>query len=110
MVRSRAAPVTLSWTMTMLAQKATVTQDTAKSDEISCPPTSPSMMLSEMESPAGRPAVKDSRYTFARKVAYSTSRIIGVISELKNIPLSLKYSLLLRLVSINIGFIGCGPP
>ena len=42
---------------------------------------------------------------FFKKVAYRTRRITGVISELKNIPLSLKYIFTLRFISAAIVFI-----
>ena len=40
-----------------------------------------------------------SRYTEAKNVAYSTSRITGVMSDTKNMPLSLKNTFMLRFVS-----------
>ena len=53
-VRSRTEPVTLSCIMIRFEQKAIVTQQTARSDEASCPATTPlSMMLSESVKPEG---------------------------------------------------------
>ena len=90
MLRSRRAPVTLSCTISMLQQKVTVTQLTASSDETSWPPTVALISFSGRETVAGIAETNESRYTFPRNVAYSTSRIAGVIREVKNMPLSLK--------------------
>ena len=94
------APLVLSRIIRRLEQNATVTQVTARREDMSCPPTQPLMTASDTVAPAARSAErKESSYTFLRKVAYSTSRMTGVISEEKNIPLSLKYILELRLTS-----------
>ena len=57
-VRSRTEPVTLSCIMIRFEQKAIVTQQTARSDEASCPATTPSMMLSESVKPEGSAETK----------------------------------------------------
>ena len=68
-VRSRSAPETLSCTIIRLEQKATVTQLTASSEEISSPPTVASTSASATEKPCGNALTKLSRYTLARNVA-----------------------------------------
>ena len=60
-IRSARAPDTLSCTISMLEQKATVTQLTARMEEISCPPTKPFSRDSGMWTPAGMADRKFSR-------------------------------------------------
>ena len=56
--RSRRAPLTLSDTICRLAQTATVTQQTASREEMSCPATVASSSAGLNESPSGRAEVK----------------------------------------------------
>lgn len=86
--------------MIILAQNATDTQDTARIEETSCPPTNPFTSDSENSIPFGAADKKLSRYTFPKNVVYSTSKTIGVIKDVKNIPLSLKNNLILRFIRI----------
>ena len=68
-VRSCRAPEVLSLIIIRLEQNATVTQLTASREEISCPPTQPSITASETPAPAAASAErKESVKTFLRKV------------------------------------------
>ena len=67
-LKSLIVPFALSCTIKKLEQKATVTHETARIDEISWPPTSPSIMSSDSFKESGKLDVKLSRYTFPRKV------------------------------------------
>ena len=58
MVKSRMVPFALSCTIKKLEQKATVTQETAKIDEISWPATRPSMSEDERVRGSGMAAVR----------------------------------------------------
>ena len=82
MVRSWRAPLVLSFIISRLEQKATVTQLTASREDTSWPPTTPLSTLSATVAPACSKAErKESSNTFFKKVAYSTSRITGVMRE-----------------------------
>ena len=83
---------------------------TASSEEANWPPTQPFSTPSGTLAPAAaRAERKESSYTFLRKVTYSTSKITGVIMEEKNIPLSLKYSFVLRFISVQSPVIALSP-
>ena len=60
-VKSPRLPFTLSCTISILEQNATVTQETERSEEISIPPTQPSRIDSGTITPSGIPEAKLSR-------------------------------------------------
>ncbi|MFR4008294.1 MAG: hypothetical protein ACLT0Y_02555 [Christensenellales bacterium] len=73
-----------------MEQNATVTQETANSEDTSCPPTMALISASLSAIPTGSAETKLTLYTLAKNVANNTSRMTGVINETKNRPLSLK--------------------
>ena len=83
----------LSETMTVCEQNASVTDETPKIEEISHPATNPFTNLSG-SSISGSAEVKDDTYTERKKVANKTTRISGVMSDMKKVCLSLKYNLM----------------
>lgn len=71
-------------------QKATVTHETATIDENSQPPQKASIVCLLISTPSGKRFVIVLAYTPFKKVKNSTTKIIGVSSETKNVILSLK--------------------
>ena len=74
--------------MKKLEQNEIVTHETARRDDTNCPPTNPSINFVDKEIFWGKFAIILFLYTLPRKVTYRKSKIAGVISEVKNIPLS----------------------
>lgn len=74
-------------------------QETAISDDKSCPATVASITFSGSEKPCGIASVKLSLNTPPRKVAYKTSSMSGLIIEEKTMPLSEKYIFMFLIIS-----------
>ena len=74
-------------------------QETAISEERSCPATVASITPSGRVKPCGIELIKLSLKTLLRKVEYRTSRISGVIIEEKTMPLSEKNIFIFLIIS-----------
>ena len=74
-----------------MEQNDTVIQLTASKEETSCAATHPSIKEDDTLK-MDKLSSNIERYVPLKKVPYNTSNMIGVIKDVKNIPLSLKYN------------------
>ena len=93
--RSIRIPLALSCTISKLEQNDTVIQLTASKEETSCAATHPSIKEDDTLK-MDKLSSNIERYVPLKKVPYNTSNMIGVIKDVKNIPLSLKYNFTFR--------------